>query len=279
MLFLSIFIFKNIYLIIYVEFIEFKNCNYQVIYLNFKKYGLPLILPLIVLFVWYLITDGLALLPNYILPSPVSVCQSAYTICINGRLVNNTISTLIKVFLGIGLAAVIAIPLGICFGYSETLDRFTSLMISILRPIPPIAWIPFSILWFGIGLNSAIFIIFMGCVFPLLVYTIDGVKRTPKILIESAETLGASNSTILRKIILPSSVPYIISGLKVGVSIALMCTISAEMIGSSTGLGYMILTASNLFDPGTTVVGMLVIGIIGIVFDTVFGKLQDKIFW
>ena len=78
---------------------------------------------------------------------------------------------------------------------------------------------------------------------------------------------------------MPSSVPYILSGLKVGVGIALMCTISAEMIGSSSGLGYMILTATNLFDTGTTVVGMLTIGIIGLVLDYIFGKFQSYVFW
>lgn len=247
--------------------------------MSLKKKLLPLILPIIVLIVWYLITDGFGLIPSFKLPSPIDVCHSGYTIIVNGRLLDNTISTLIKVFSGIILASVVAIPVGICLGYSKTLDSLCSLIISILRPIPPIAWIPFSILWFGIGLNSAVFIIFMGCVFPLLTYTIDGVKRTPSILIESAQTLGADNGTILRKVILPSAVPYIVSGLKVGVSIALMCTVAAEMIGSSTGLGYMIQTASNLMDPGTTVVGMLVIGLIGILFDYGFTKIQDKIFW
>ena len=125
----------------------------------------------------------------------------------------------------------------------------------------------------------AIFIIFIGCVFPILVYTMDGVKRTPKVLIEAAQTLGAKPLDILYRITLPSALPYIVSGLKVGVSIALMCTISAEMIGSSSGLGYLILTATNLFDTGTTVVGMLVIGIIGIVLDYLFRKAQDQIFW
>ena len=107
----------------------------------------------------------------------------------------------------------------------------------------------------------------------------DGVKRTDKVLIESAQTLGANDWNVLKRVILPSAVPYVISGLKVGVGIALMCTISAEMIGSSSGLGYMILTATNLFDPGTTVVGMLVIGLIGLVLDYLFGLAQKRIFW
>ena len=119
----------------------------------------------------------------------------------------------------------------------------------------------------------------MGCVFPILVYTIDGVKRTDNVLVESAQTLGANDWNVLKRVVLPSTVPYIVSGLKVGIGIALMCTISAEMIGSSSGLGYMILTATNLFDTGTTVVGMIVIGLIGLVFDFVFSKAQDRIFW
>ena len=159
------------------------------------------------------------------------------------------------------------------------LDSLSSYVISILRPIPPIAWIPFSIFWFGIVTAPAIFIIFIGCVFPILIYTIDGVKRTDKVLIESAQTLGADDKTVLTKVILPSAVPPIVSGLKVGVGIALMCTISAEMIGSSSGLGYLILTATNLFDTGTTVVGMLVIGLIGLVLDYVFGLIEKRVFW
>ena len=247
--------------------------------MNIDRRVLPFILPILLIIVWYLITDGLNLVPYYILPSPLDVCNAALKLEANGKLLDHTISTLTKVFSGIILAAVVAIPLGIILGWYETLDEFTSLVISILRPIPPIAWIPFSILWFGIGLPSAVFVIFIGCVFSVLVYTIDGVKRTDKVLIEAAHTLGANNWDILYKVVLPSALPYIVSGLKVGVSIALMCTVSAEMIASSKGLGYMILTASQLFDPGTMVVGMVIIGIIGILFDVAFRKVQSKIFW
>ena len=158
-------------------------------------------------------------------------------------------------------------------------NSICSLVVSVLRPIPPIAWIPFSILWLGIGLPSAVFVIFLGCAFPILITTMDGVQRTDKVLIEAAKTFGASRMQLLTKVILPASMPHIVSGIKVGVGIALMCTVSAEMIASSSGLGYMILTASNLFNPGLIVVGMLVIGIIGIVFDYIFSKIQKKIFW
>ncbi len=244
-----------------------------------KKILIPIILPVIIIIVWYILTNFLGIIPTTRLPGPIEVCQSAYKNILSGRLFRDTINTIFKVFLGLGLAAVVGIPLGILLGSFKTLERFCNVVISVLRPIPPIAWIPFSILWFGIGMVPAVFIIFMGCVFPILVYTLDGVKRTPKVLIEAAQTLGASNTDILYKITLPSALPVIVSGVKVGVSIALMCTISAEMIGSSSGLGYLIITATNLFDTGTTVVGMLMIGIIGIVLDYIFGKLQEQIFW
>ncbi len=244
-----------------------------------KRKILPFILPIAIIIFWYIITGGLHLVRPYVLPSPVDVLFSAINIIESGKLLKNTVDTLFKVFSGLILASVVAIPLGIILGWYQTLEDLASFVISVLRPIPPVAWIPFSILWFGIGTVPAVFIIFMGCVFPILVYTIDGVKRTDKVLIESAQTLGANDWNVLRRVILPSTIPYIVSGLKVGVGIALMCTISAEMIGSSSGLGYMILTATNLFDTGTTVVGMLVIGLIGLVLDYVFGLAQKRIFW
>lgn len=245
----------------------------------YKKKITPIILPIIIIVIWYLITSVFNLMPSFVLPSPIDVCQSAWELILSGSLFRDTFDTLFKVFAGMFLASIVAIPLGILMGAFNTFERFCSLVISVLRPIPPVAWIPFSILWFGIGAVPAIFIIFMGCVFPILIYTIDGVKRTDSVLIEVARTLGADTKTIVSKIVLPSAVPYILSGLKVGVGIALMCTVSAEMIGSSSGLGYLILTSSNLFNTGATVVGMLVIGIIGIVLDYIFGTIQDYVFW
>lgn len=248
-------------------------------YENYKKKLISLILPIVIIIIWYLITEGLHIVNPYILPGPIEVCTSAWNLILSGKLLKNTIDSLFKVFSGLILASVVAIPLGVLLGWYETLEDLCSFVISILRPIPPIAWIPFSILWFGIGTVPAIFIIFMGCVFPILVYTLDGVKRTDKVLIESAQTLGASDSKVLTRVVLPSVFPNIVSGLKVGVGIALMCTISAEMIGSSSGLGYMILQATSRFDPGTTVVGMIVIGLIGLLLDYIFGLAQKRIFW
>lgn len=237
------------------------------------------LLPVIFIVVWYILIDVLVVIPHFKFPGPVEVFYSFYDLCVSGNLVTDIIDTLYKVLIGLCLAAVVGISLGLLFGWFKRLERISGLIISVLRPIPPIAWIPFSILWFGVGAIPAIFIIFMGCVFPILIYTMDGVHRTRKVLIESALTFGATEEQMITEVILPSTVPYIVSGLKVAIGIALMCTISGEMIGSSSGIGYMILTASNLFDPGSIVVGMLIIGFIGIFFDYIFTKIQEKIFW
>lgn len=244
-----------------------------------NKRILPWILPIIVIIIWVLITYVFKLVPHFILPSPIEVINSGYELIASGRLFSATIDTLLKVICGMGIASLIAIPLGVLLGWSKQLEEMSKVIVGVLRPIPPVAWIPFSILWFGIGFGPAIFIIFMGCVFPILIYTIDGVKRTDNVLVEVGQTLGANNFQILSKIILPASTPTIVSGLKVAIGIALMCTISAEMIGSSSGLGYLIMTATSIFDTGATIIGMLTIGLIGLVIDVLFNKVQSKIFW
>ena len=238
-----------------------------------------LILPIILIIIWYLICDVFQLVPSYTFPGPIDVANSFVKLTVSGQLFRDIFDTLYKVLFGMLLASTVGILLGIILGWFKRLETLCRLVISILRPIPPIAWIPFSIIWFGIGVGPAVFIIFMGCVFPILISTIDGVHRTDSVLIEAAESFGASTSQMLTEVVIPSSLPYIVSGLKVAIGIALMCTISGEMIGSSSGIGYMILTSTNLFDTGSTVVGMLVIGIIGIIFDYIFTKIQERIFW
>jgi NitT/TauT family transport system permease protein len=244
-----------------------------------NKKILPLILPIVVIIIWYIFTVTIKLVPDYVMPTPIMVIISLYQLIDTGKLFTHVVSTLIKVLSGLILASIIAIPLGILLGFSDKLEDMSKIIVGILRPIPPVAWIPFSILWFGIGLVPGVFIIFMGCFFPILIYTIDGVKRVDNVLIEAGKTLGANSLQIINKIIFPASIPAILSGLKVGIGIALMCTVTAEMVASNNGLGYLIMNSSQLFDTGAVVVGMLSIGIIGLLFDLIFKKIQNIVFW
>jgi sulfonate transport system permease protein len=244
-----------------------------------RKTLISLIIPVIIIIFWALLTTYTGIIPSYLIPSPQEVFAAFEQLLINGSLVSDTLDTLTRVLLGFLVAAAFAIPVGILMGWSKTVENYLSFIIGILRPIPPIAWIPFAILWFGLGLGSAIFVIFVGSVFPILINTADGVKRIDKVYIESASTLGANQYQTIRKVVVPAALPNIITGLKVGMGIALMCTVAAEMIGSNNGLGYLILTATSMLDSASAIVGMLTIGVIGLGFEYIFTRMERKINW
>ena len=247
--------------------------------IKLRKTLISLIVPVIIVLFWALLTTYTGIIPSYLIPSPQDVFAAFEELLVNGTLVSDTIDTLTRVLLGFIVAAAVAIPVGILMGWSKTVENYLSFTIGILRPIPPIAWIPFAILWFGLGLGSAIFVIFVGSVFPILINTADGVKRIDKVYIESASTLGANQYQTLRKVVVPAALPNIITGLKVGMGIALMCTVAAEMIGSNNGLGYLILTATSMLDSASAIVGMLTIGVIGLGFEYIFTRMERKINW
>lgn len=244
-----------------------------------RKTLISLIVPIIIIIIWALLTTYTGIIPSYLIPSPHDVFVAFEALLFNGTLFSDTIDTLTRVLLGFVVAAAVAIPLGIIIGWSKTVENYLSFTIGLLRPIPPIAWIPFAILWFGLGLGSAIFVIFVGSVFPILINTADGVKRIDKVYVESAYTLGANQYQTLRKVVVPAALPNIITGLKVGMGIALMCTVAAEMIGFNNGLGYLILTATSMLDSASAIVGMLTIGLIGLGFEYIFSRMERKINW
>lgn len=240
-----------------------------------RKILISIIIPVFIILVWSLLTS-FNIIPEYILPSPSNVLNSFLELIETGELLVDTIATLARVITGLIIAAAIAIPLGIIIGWSKKAEDLSDLTIQILRPIPPLAWIPFAMLWFGLGFESAVFIIFIGTFFPILLNTIDGVKRINKVFIESAYTLGASERQILSNVVMPASLPSIFTGLRVGIGIGLMCTVAAEMIAVKSGLGYLIMQSMNLIDTGGVIVGMLVIGVIGFLLDYSFRKAESK---
>lgn len=244
-----------------------------------RKILISLILPISVVIVWALLTSFTGIIPSYFLPSPAEVLKSFEALLTSGELITDTSLTLMRVIFGLLVSAIVGIPLGIILGWSKTANDLSSLLLGLLRPIPPIAWIPFAILWFGVGLESAIFIIFVGSVFPILINTMDGVKRVDKVLLESAYTLGASQIQTLRKVVVPASLPSIVTGLKVGVGVGLMCTVAAEMIGSNNGLGYLIFTSTSMLDTGSAIVGMITIGVIGLGADYLFSRVEKEVSW
>jgi NitT/TauT family transport system permease protein len=225
----------------------------------------------------------------HILPTPVSVAVALKTLLLApgpsgaewaGELIGNTLISLTRVIAGFLLAALTGITLGIFMGWWRTIRDLIEPVIEILRPVPPLAWIPLALLWFGLGFKPAVFLIWLGAFFPILLNTISGLESTPKILLEAARTLGAKQSHLLLKVVIPSATPSIITGLKVGLGIGWMCLVAAELTGSSSGLGFMINYYNWTMEPANTVAGMLMIGFIGVLLLLGLNQIEKKLlFW
>ncbi|HXW99233.1 MAG TPA: ABC transporter permease [Methanomicrobiales archaeon] len=242
---------------------------------------LGIILPLLILVVWEIaarLIGNQFILPRLETVLPV-LLSPATDILGTGSLLHNAAVSLIRVGAGFLVAIAIAVPLGIGMGWSPRLDAFADTTVQLFRPIPPLAWGPLAIAWFSVGLNSMVFIIFLGAFFPILLNTIDGVRGVKKTWVEVARTLGASEGQVLAKVVLPGAAPTIWTGLRVGFGIAWMCVIAAEWLpGTTSGLGYLTLYAYNFGQMHFIIAGMITIGIIGIAFDLLFRSVEDRWF-
>jgi len=240
------------------------------------------LLPLLLILIWQGLSS-IQVIPSYKLPSPVEIVLSFKDLLIVGvppghLLHNHMLYSLYRVGLGYAIAALLAIPLGLLMGWSPGFLRITRPLFEVVRPIPPLAWIPIAILWFGIGIKSAAFIIFLGAFFPILLNTISGVLTIPPILIEAARTLHAKEKDIFLKVLLPGAVPSIFVGMRIGIGIGWMTLVAAEFTGvkEGYGLGYMIMTARDIQRPDEILAGMLVIGVIGLLIDIGLRATESK---
>jgi NitT/TauT family transport system permease protein len=234
--------------------------------------------------VWYAVTDIFRLMPPIVLPSPEKVFYTIYEKIFvsvgEEKLFGHVGVSLIRILVGTSIALGLAIPLGILMGWFEDLDAAVTPIFEILRPIPPIAWIPLAILWFGIGLASKVFIIAIGVFFPTLINTYLGVKFTDPLLIKAAQTLGAKDKNILWEVIVPASVPLIVAGVRIGVGLGMMCLVAAELVAASSGLGYLIMLGGDDLKPELSITGMILIGLIGLIADRIILAVERKvIYW
>lgn len=264
-----------------------------------EKVFFRLLLPFLLAAIWQMLSvyiDKPMVLPR--LEAVGKVLIHPYTkILITGTLIENMGISLVRVMCGFCLAAALAVPLGILMGYFGLAERVLESSVESLRPIPPLAWVPLILAWFGIkGLAdwfpemsgsvvfggvqlSMIIIILIGSFFPILLNTIHGVKSIPKIYIESAKTLGSKGLSLLFKVIIQASLPSIVTGLRIGMGIGWMCLVAAEMMpGSNAGLGYLIWYAYELLRTDIIVAGMIVIGVIGFVMDRGFRYIEKRKF-
>ena len=213
--------------------------------------------------------------PGYILPGPWGVVGGIADLLRHGFLFKYIVASLFRVTWGFGLAAILAIPLGLIVGWHRRSEMAFNPLVQVLRPISPLAWIPLAILWFGVGDASAIFLIFLGCFFPLLLTAINSVRNIPQVYINAGRNFGLRSSDLVYRVLYPAVVPQLLVGLRITLGVAWLVVVAAEMIAVDSGLGFLIVDARNAGNRYDLVVaGMVIIGLIGLLLDTAMRSLE-----
>jgi taurine transport system permease protein len=201
----------------------------------------------------------LGLLDIAFIGSPESVYTAAHRLIANGVLPADVAVSAGRVLVGFALSCAVAVPLGLAVGCSRMLRAIVDPVVSLIRPLPSLSWIPLSMMWLGIGESQKYAVVFMGTLAPTLVFVIDATEQVDRVFIRAARNLGAGPLAILWEVILPGALPSILSALKVTLALAWACIISAEMVGATSGLGFLIWNAKDWGNISQVLVGMLTI--------------------
>ncbi|HKU88789.1 MAG TPA: ABC transporter permease [Steroidobacteraceae bacterium] len=237
------------------------------------KNSLPSVIVLaVVVALWW---ATVVLTKSVIFPTPWQVVTGTLELAEDGTLWEHIGASLFRVGAGFGLAVLFAIPLGLWMGWVRGAFVTLNPVFQILRPISPIAWIPIAILWFGVGNASPIYLIFIASVFPMIVQTTVGVHTIEKRFLRAAENFGVPRKKLFMQVVFPATLPQIITGMRIGLGVAWLVVVAAEMIALRSGLGYMIIdsrNAGNRYD--LVVAGMIIIGLIGLLLDGLMRLLE-----
>ena len=222
--------------------------------------------------VWWAVVAATA---SVVFPTPWQVVTGTAELVRDGTLFEHIFASLFRVGVGFGLAVLVAVPLGLWMGWVKGAYVTLNPLFQMLRPISPIAWIPIAILWFGVGNVSPIFLIFLASVFPMVVQTTVGVHTIEKRYLRAAANFGVPRSVLFRQVVIPAVLPQIIVGMRIGLGVAWLVVVAAEMIALRSGLGYLIIdsrNAGNRYD--LVIAGMIIIGLIGLLLDGLMRMLE-----
>lgn len=229
--------------------------------------------PIVVLVVWEAASRA-GLANPYLLPPPSRVFVDIYELIVSGELISALSASMIRVLSGFSIAVIFGMSLGILMAMFRLAEDFIDPLVELVRPVSPLAILPLAILWFGIGDASKIFLIALSCSFPVLLNTYAGVKSIDVALVRAARSLGANQAEVIRRIIVPGSLPTILTGVRISWGIALIVIIASEMVGAINGLGFMVLDAQQTFKVERVFSGIFVIGAIGFVTDRLLRLLR-----
>ncbi|CCB66602.1 ABC transporter permease [Hyphomicrobium sp. MC1] len=212
-----------------------------------------------------------------LLPSPLAVIESYRQLVADGSLLTDVHASIVRVFAGFAIASIIAVPLALVLAHSRILRGIVMPLIALLRPIPPIAWIPLAILWMGLGDPPSYFITAVAAFFPIFLNAFVGGTSLQHEHVNAARSLGASTPSLLVTVMLPSALPMIVTGLRIGLGQAWMAVVTAELIAAQSGLGYMIQISRLDLETARVLVGMTVIGLLGAVMIGTLGVVERRL--
>lgn len=238
--------------------------------------------PLALIVLWHVavVSSGTRLVPT---PAMVGVMMrdfalgGVYDDAFSGTILTHLLASMQRVYSGFFLAAAIGIPLGLAIGKVPLFRELLDPTLSLLRPIPVTAWLPLSMVFFGLGPRSAVFLVFLGAFYPVLLNTIFGVRSVDARLFEAASMLGCEGARLFRQVVLPAALPSIFTGLRLGHGFAWILIVVGEMTGVPTGLGSVIMDGRTLSRPDLVITGMIVIGVAGFLCDRAILALNNSV--
>ncbi|TXU81241.1 taurine ABC transporter permease TauC [Klebsiella aerogenes] len=235
----------------------------------------------VLLAIWWAVT-ALQLISPLFLPSPWQVLQKLLTIAgpqgfMDATLWQHLAASLTRIAIALVLAAIVGVPVGIAMGLSPTVRGILDPLIELYRPVPPLAWLPLVIIWFGIGETPKILLIYLAIFAPVVMSTLAGVKSVQQVRVRAAQSLGASRAQVLWLVILPGALPEILTGLRIGLGVGWATLVAAELIAATRGLGFMVQSAGEFLATDVVLAGIAVIAIIAFVLELGLRALQRRL--
>jgi NitT/TauT family transport system permease protein len=239
---------------------------------RWEQYLWPILTGILILIVW---REAVVWSHTTVFPAPQDVARGFAELLRKGVLLGYIRDSLFRVATGYLLAVVFGIPVGLLLGWYPLAARTVNPVIQMVRPISPLAWIPLSIVWFGVGDLAAVFLIFLAAFLPIVVSTINGVRNLPAMYMQAARNFGLSPAAVLSRVVLPAAFPQMLVGFRIALGVAWLVVVAAEMIAVDSGLGYLIIDSRNAGKRYDLVVaGMLLIGVIGLALDVGLRRLE-----
>lgn len=232
-------------------------------YLNHEKAILGSASAIVFLIIWELVGNVFQLINPMFMSAPSLILSAAVQLFTSGEIYNDLYVSGVELFWGYVLSAVVAIPFGIAIGWYKRVAYVFDPFVNAMNATPRVALLPLVIIWLGIGILSKVGIIFLGAVFPILINTRDGVKTTPVNLLTAARSFGASEWMLFKTVVLPSTVPFILTGLRLGLGRAIVGVMVGELYAATAGIGFMITVAGATFQTDKVFVGVLIFALTG----------------